>query len=345
MLKSELARIKEPVETRLKDFFDEASARSFDGLFGTRPDSNLLDEVRELTLRGGKRVRAALLIQGASLFNPKAAESEAVVDAAAALEIFHAYLLIHDDIMDQDDLRRGGKSVHAALIEKTGSRQEGVGLGILAGDLAAALSGILLSRLEVAADRKVRLQRIFADTHLDVVHGQVLDVSGSAAALEVATHKTASYTTIGPLAMGAVLGGADDEQVERLADLARPLGVAFQFADDVLGTFGKSEDTGKSTDRDLKAGKRTVLIDQDEWRVNPEHKSAVEAVLGREDATTEEIEAAKKALRDSGALDGAVQRVSELIAEFKTGVENEGYAKDATRFLLDLADYIGARNQ
>jgi geranylgeranyl diphosphate synthase type I len=333
------------VEKRITSFFDDVSHTTISSLFDTRAGSLLLDEVRELTLRGGKRLRAALLINGAALFDDEAAGSPAVLDAAAALGLLHAYLLIHDDIMDGDDVRRGGPAVHAALAAALQDEELGQGLGILAGDLAAALSGLLLSRIDADPARHQRVTRIFTEMHLDVVHGQTLDMLGAADALEVAARKTASYTTVGPMAIGATLGGASAEEVAEIARLARPLGVAFQLRDDLLGTFGSSDTTGKPNDTDLKGGKRTYLLAEALERANDEQRRAIDAVLGVEGANDDEVDRARQALVDCGAKDACVSRIAEGVAEFVKGVAGGDYRDGGKRFLLGVARYIAERER
>jgi len=201
-----LQGIAAAVEARLVALFDAAAADA-DAVFAGRPAPLLLERVRDLTLRGGKRFRAALVFAGARLVDPEADREPAVGDAAAALEILHTYFLIHDDIMDEDELRRGGPSVHAALARALGDAKLGRDLAILAGDLACALHERLVAGLAAAAERRARAAQLFARMHADVIVGQTLDLLGGAASEEVAAHKTASYTTVGPIAIGAALAG------------------------------------------------------------------------------------------------------------------------------------------
>lgn len=344
MFRSALKSIARPVNERLAAFFKEVEERPIEGIFNTYANTVLLKQVRDLTLRGGKRVRPALLVQGAALFDPSVREAPFIIDAASSIELFHTYLLIHDDIMDDDDLRRGGVSVHAALAGETGDQKTGMGLGILAGDLAAALAQFLFASLTVSSNCHQRASRIFAEMHLTVVHGQTLDMSGTSSAEEVAAHKTASYTTIGPLTIGAALAGASENRINRLAELALPLGVAFQYSDDLLGTFGASDATGKSTDRDLKAGKRTILLEEGLKRVDTDQRAKIDSVLGREDATGEEIEAAKSALVECGAKEACILLLKDQLDAFSKGINESDYDSVGKDFLLDLAHFIGTRD-
>ncbi|MCP4601531.1 MAG: polyprenyl synthetase family protein [Proteobacteria bacterium] len=340
-----LRRVARTVENRLQTFFEEMAAKPISDMFNICVDSILLEQVRDLTLRGGKRLRAALLVHGAALFDARAEEQSAVIDAAAALELLHAYFLIHDDIMDGDEIRRGGPAVHAALAKKMGDQELGQWLGILAGDLAAALKQVLLTGMDVEESRRHRVLRTFATMHLDVVHGQTLDMLGNASALKVATHKTASYTTIGPLAIGAALTDASDKKIENLAKIALPLGIAFQFRDDLLGTFGSSKITGKPVGTDLKTGKQTILLEEGLRLANNHQREVVQAVLGKDDASPEAIEDARSALEECGARDACLKRIKSLVDDFINGIEEGDYLDRGKRFLLQVARYVAEREE
>lgn len=338
-----LRRVAKKVEARLGSFFERLAEEPVSKIFFTRADSILLDQVRDLTLRGGKRLRAALLVHGASIFDASAEESDTLWDAAAAVELLHAYFLIHDDIMDGDEVRRGGPAVHAALAEKVGSRELGAGLGILAGDLSSALTQLLLSDLDLDGERFRRVTSLFARMHLDVVCGQTLDMLKSASAAEVAAHKTASYTTVGPLTIGAAVAGASDAKIEALARTALPLGTAFQFKDDLLGTFGKREVTGKPVGTDLRRGKQTVLLEQGLFLARGADLRAIQNAVGNQDATEPEIAAARDALVSCGALDACKQMISNLIATFVSHLERGDYLDPARSFLIEVARFIETR--
>ena len=339
-----LARIAQKVESRLKTFFDEVEAAPPGPLFETQASSIMLAQVRHLTLRAGKRLRAALLVAGAQLFDADAEDNPAVIDAAAAMELCHTYLLIHDDIMDGDPVRRGGPAVHVALGGFTGDPKKGEALGILAGDLASALYQVLLSRLSVNESTLARVIDIFASMHLDVVHGQFLDMIGEVSAYEVAVHKTASYTTIGPLTAGAAIAGARDKDLKHLAEIALPLGVAFQFRDDLLGTFGNEETTGKPVNTDIREGKRTSLMEEARAKADRYQLKQIKAVLGRQDATDAEVETVRDILEKCGAKAALVQHIREMAEEFAAGLDKPYYTAQAKSFLVQIAAFMAERD-
>lgn len=345
MLETVLKRVARNVEARLSGFLDEIAAGQIRGVFPAYLDSPVLDEVRNLTLRGGKRIRAALLIHGAALFDSAAENRTAVIDSAAALELMHTYFLIHDDIMDHDEIRRGGPAVHFALGRRFDNPDLGVGLGILAGDLASALAGFLMGALELETTEYRRLARYWATMHLDVIHGQTLDVLGNADACEVARHKTASYTTVGPLVAGSILGGATNRESEHIAAIAVPLGVAFQLRDDMIGVFGNSRTTGKPVGSDLKRGKKTLLIEEARRRANPSEAKAIERVFNNDRATDEEIANAHSALETCGARAACMERIVGLTREFSNELARTPYRDEGKRFLLEVAQFLAKRER
>jgi geranylgeranyl diphosphate synthase type I len=338
-----LSRIAGAVEQRLERVFAEARAGHATGLFPGTSRSPILEQVRDLTLRSGKRVRAALLVCGAALFDDEAESNPGVIDAAAAMELLHSYFLIHDDIMDDDPTRRGGPAVHVALAALAGEEKLGRDLAILAGDLAVALHEGLLAGLPAPDERRRLATRIFAEMHLDVVHGQTMDLLGSGDAEEVARRKTASYTTVGPLAAGAALAGASEREIERLAGIARPLGVAFQLRDDLLGVFGSPERTGKPVGTDLRAGKATFLVREGLRRCDGAQRAAVEAVLGHEDADPLAVGEAAAILERCGARRACEERIDELVGGAVAELRQERYLDGGRKFLERVAALVRQR--
>jgi len=206
--------------------------------------------------------------------------------------------------------------VHATLAARFESVHLGASVAVLASDLTWGLALRVLSEVDLPAPRVLAAVRAFARVHEDVVIGQELDVLGNAADVE-AMHdlKTGSYTVRGPLLLGAILAGAPDETVEALRRFAAPLGIAFQLRDDLLGTFGAPEETGKPVGNDLRAGKRTAVLAEAEGRLSAGERAAVDRALGHAEATEAEVLAATAALRSSGARAAVAGRLSRLCAE------------------------------
>jgi geranylgeranyl diphosphate synthase, type I len=332
-----LSRIFGDVERRLERLFESQEDGGPDAIFVGRPAPLLLDCVRDLTLRGGKRLRAALVHGGACLFDPAALGDPAVRDAAAAMELLHTYFLIHDDIMDEDETRRGGPSAHAALGAAVGDAKKGRDLAILAGDLASALHEGLVAGLDAPEGRRRTAARLFARMHADVIHGQTLDLLGGAVPEDVADHKTASYTTVGPVAIGAALGGATWDGVVRVAAIARPIGIAFQISDDLLGAFGDPAATGKPRGSDLRSGKRTALLQIALERADAAQRAAIEAVLGERDADGAAVEAAISAIAMTGAKAACEERAAALVSGAVRAIEGSGCLAEGIGMIAHIA--------
>jgi len=279
------------------------------------------ETVRELVVRGGKRMRGVLL---AAAYEGCAGVGGigAVLDAAIALELLQAYLLVHDDWMDGDQLRRGGPSVPAMMLALFAPDRADAA-SILAGDLAAAWSRRALLQLPLPADRVMSAAREMARVEEEVVQGQVLDVFGRArdAADVERMHalKTASYSVRCPVVMGARLAGASEARVGMMVAFAQPLGVAFQLRDDVLGTFGDSGAMGKPAGSDLRKGKRTALV-VDALR-DGRAAEVLQRVLGRADASDGEVQAAVESIDACGARARVERRIAALVAESRAALD------------------------
>ena len=277
---------------------------------------------RTLVVRGGKRLRAVLLA-AAYVACGGDGGARAVAMAGVSLELLQGYLLIHDDWMDGDDVRRGGPSVHAALRTCFGSLRAGEVAGILAGDYTAALAQQALFEVPLPPARVVEAAQIFAKTQVDVTCGQLLDVRAMAEAPEAVevmhSLKTGSYTVHGPIGMGAALAGASADTRATLGDFARPLGIAFQLRDDLLGTFGDPKTTGKPQGSDLLRGKRTALVV--ELERDAEGRRLLPRVFGVDDASADEVKAVVARMISSGARARVEARLLALMRQSAAALE------------------------
>lgn len=303
------------------------------------------ESLAELALRGGKRIRAALVAAGYEAFagsggweGHPAGESapprwSVCEPAMIAVELLQAYLLIHDDWMDDDDVRRGGPAVHVVLRDRLGSRALGDSAAVLAGDLASGFAQEALLETALPPDRVLRAARAFARIQTEVVTGQLAEMHGTRSrgrdgstrpddrspaspgpSVEtIHALKTASYTVTGPLLLGGSLAGADDARCAQLERFGRPLGIAFQLRDDLLGVFGDPSATGKPVWNDIRQGKRTALVA--ELRGDAQAESLLARVQGRADAPADEIAALVRRMVDSGARGRVEARVRELSEE------------------------------
>lgn len=323
-----LERVRPEVDRALTDIWEEARAEY--GPFGvaaTRP----LEAARELSLRGGKRLRAALVAAG---YARGSGEWLRALPVCCAVELVQAYFLIHDDWMDQDRIRRGGASVHAALEAHVGSPHVAACGAVLAGDYTLALATRVLARAEVAAPRLAGLLSRFAQLQLDAVIGQELDVMGEGAHLEdVYRLKTASYTVMGPLELGMELAARPRPPRAALEAFAIPLGIAFQLRDDLIGAFGDTAVSGKPRGSDLRAGKRTLLVETALSVAEPAAQRLIQDVFGNPDAEPSALDAALRAIQSSGAQRAVEARIDALSAQAAEALASDAFDADLRRLL------------
>ncbi len=288
----------------------------------------MVSAVRDLCLRGGKRLRPALLVAGYRSASEHA-PLEPALDAGVALELLQTYLLIHDDWMDGDLVRRGGPAVHAQLAKRFRSEHKGHASGILAGDYASAVALEALSHVELTGKVALSAMACFAEMQLDAIAGQQLDLIGGEYDVELAYQlKTGSYTVRGPLRLGAILASASPSTLRALDRFALPVGVAFQLRDDLLSAFGEPKRTGKPLGNDLRAGKRTALLVAGLRLARGKDLRTLKHAVGNASATDAEVRAALVVLESSGARAAIEARVDELavvaLREIKRGVTRQG---------------------
>lgn len=271
-----------------------------------------LSAARDLCLRGGKRLRAGLVATGYSARRAHG-DWQGALAVGVAVELLHSYFLIHDDWMDRDALRRGGPTVHAGLGRAFRSSHLGAAAAVLAGDYTLALATEVLARSGVSERRLVPLLSCFAQMQLDATVGQQLDVlSEDPDVVEIYRLKTASYTVSGPLKLGALLAGASQSESEGLDSFALPLGIAFQLKDDLIGVFEPSRASGKPLGSDIKAGKRTWLIQLGLERASPAGRRTLERAFGNARAGQRELRGAIDVLEASGAKRLVERRIAAL---------------------------------
>lgn len=335
-----------------------------------------IDASRDL-LRGGKRFRALFAYWGWHAVtgtvrpdDPLAemddhAELDAVIALAAALEIFHAAALVHDDIMDSSDTRRGMPSMHRRF-EADHARREWVGSAasygtssaLMLGDLLLGWSDELLAEgLSIVADRSAarRARREFHVMRTEVTMGQYLDILEEVAwrdapeedllprAHRVVTYKSAKYSIEAPLALGGLMAGGTAEQVDALRAFGLPLGVAFQLRDDLLGVFGDPEVTGKPAGDDLREGKRTVLIALARRALPASAVRLIDELLGDPDLSDHQIATLQATIRDSGAVDTVETMIARSVREATAAIEDAPLSRAARSELVGLADLVTRR--
>lgn len=291
------------------------------------PETVLLVDAIDHLSTGGKRMRAVLAYWGwrAAGGSPGAEE---IVRAGAALELFQTAALVHDDIIDHSDTRRGQPAVHKRfeqLHAQEGWHQDrrdfGTMGGILAGDLCLSFSEAVFASIGTAPATVGQARRLFDLMRTEVMAGQFLDGLSETMgpqdpqpALEraatVIRYKSAKYSCEHPLLIGAALAGASRELVRGLREFGLPLGEAFQLRDDVLGVFGAPETTGKPAGDDLREGKRTILVALAQQQGTAEDAALLDSGLGNPELTEDQVNRLRQVIQETGAL----AAVEEIIA-------------------------------
>lgn len=335
-----LVEVRAKVDARLRRLLDERkrAARKLG------PDVlALVESARDLTMRGGKRFRPAMLAAAYRAVDARAPLA-AAIDVGAALELLQTYLLIHDDWMDQDDVRRGGPSVHAMLRAHFGVAATGDAAAVLAGDWASALAARVVAGIDAPPPRVSRVSSIFARIEEDAIWGQQIDLAGRGDRLErMIDLKTGSYTVRGPLALGAALAGARADEERVLERYARPLGIAFQLRDDLLGVFGDPAETGKPAGNDVRAGKRNLLWREAVARAAPRDAKRIERTVGRRDADDADVARVVALYASTGARAAVEKRLDALVAQACRALGAGALSPDGARWLRGAASALTSR--
>jgi len=309
-LKSYIANIKKNVDEVLQAIY--ATKISEAGQISSEY-KKLVAQTAKQTISGGKRLRPALAVLGYNIAG--GTNQDKIIKASAALEIFHSYLLIHDDIMDRDDRRHGVLNVTGhykrALKGKLAEKDiphAADSFAILAGDINSGLTFESLIAANFQAEKTLLAMRRVTQAVFEVAAGQHLDIIGSfnkklseKEILAIARHKTADYSIILPLQFGAILAGAKPDLLESMKNFGQPLGISYQIADDLLGVFGNNKSIGKPVLTDLQEGKQTILMHYGMKLASIDDKKTLLEIFGNPNASLKDLSKVKKILENSGA--------------------------------------------
>lgn len=325
------ALVSDSVAERLSGFIEKVRREASE--YG--PDASAMIDAASDTLVGGKRLRARFCRTGwlavARFADRRAVESPALWDLCSALEIFQSAALVHDDLIDNSDTRRGRPAAHRALEtshKDAGWAGDAAAFGrsaaILLGDLLVAWSDDLLEQALEQLPSAASVRREYARMRRDVTVGQFLDIAEESAwsvnateshlerALRVVSLKSARYSIEQPLVLGASFAGADEEQLRALRRFGLPVGMAFQLRDDVLGVFGDAKVTGKPTGDDLREGKRTALVALTRQAIDLPARTLFDELLGDPELSEEQVSFLQATIEASGAL----ARVEAMIDDY-----------------------------
>ena len=305
----------------------------------------LYDPLVGFTASGGKRVRPVLALLGAEAVGGRA---EDALSCAVAVELFQSAALIHDDIADEGELRRGVPCLH---------RTVGTGLAINAGDLALTqVVEVLLADEGLDDARKVRALREIVGMERHTLEGQALDLGWvrdgrwdvtSEDYLYMVTSKTAWYSAAIPLYVGAIVGGGSDEAARGLLDLGITAGVAFQLADDLLNLVGDAEAQGKDFRSDITEGKRTLAVVWALEHLERADREELVALLGTSATNASELARAVELIERGGGIEHCrmlAEQMADRAKEMATGLADAGHITvEARDLLLSMSDFFVER--
>lgn len=322
-------------------------------------------------LAGGKRMRAQFAVLGYRSVRPlglaaePTSELDVVLDAACALELFHAAALIHDDVIDRSDTRRGRPSAHRhfeSLHGKNSWRGDaahfGISSAILFGDLLQSWADELFQRAcdatndrTAASTARSHFNRMRSEVavgqYLDVVEEQRATFAEQREQLERSTrvlvYKSAKYSVEAPLLIGGALAGASAEQETALSEFGLPVGVAFQLRDDLLGVFGDAELTGKPAGDDLLEGKRTVLVTLARESLPATQRLIFDELLGDPSLDSDQLGMLQLTIRSSGAVTKVEQMITRNVDRAEAALDFAPLASDARQELISLAHRAAKR--
>lgn len=293
---------------------------------------SLWQSIEDLAQAGGKFMRPYLLALSYAAASGKE-DTQDILPALGAVELLHLTLLIHDDIIDRDTVRYGIRNIagqrydeYSSLVSYEHDREHfAYSAAILAGDLTLSLAHQLLAESQVSPEQLREATTTFNDGLFRVAGGELLDTESvfrgdkAASATLIAREKTASYSVCMPLKLGAALAGASFDHLAQLDKVGLLLGEAYQLQDDLLGIFGDESVTGKSADGDLREGKRTYMIEYFLDYATQNQRVELDRSFGVQDASLEDFEAGRAALKGSGA----VAAVEAKIAQLTQSAQNE----------------------
>jgi len=339
---------KQLVDEYIKSYFQYRSAEAMElGPSYVR----LWQSLEALVLAGGKRLRPFMLLATYQAYHPEGPLSD-ILPAAAAHELIHSAMLIHDDIIDRDSIRYGVKNISGQYDEHYGQFFEdkneishmSLSAALLAGDALITDAHMLIRKTNRAAELVDQAEAILNKEIFEVIGGELLDVEvafmpkGMINLDTIAKYKTASYSFVGPLTTGAMLAQAPEKDINILKELSLIIGIGYQLRDDLIGVFGNPAVTGKSNGSDIREGKRTYLVEKFEQVATAKQAETFFSIFRHAEASDEALETVRTLLTETGARAAVEQLVEEKRIHALEQVNDLSLSEDAKRLYLNLID-------
>ena len=353
----ELVSVREQVQAALATYLSQA--RSHLTTIGSQL-SPVCDGLEEFILDGGKRLRPLFAFAGHKAAGKNVGAAE--IKAFASLEFLQACALIHDDLMDASDTRRGKPAMHRRfenLHQEQAlaglSDQFGAAAAILLGDLALVQSDHMLHTSGISSDQLLDALSVHDEMRIELMAGQYLDVREAGEksfnverSLRIARFKSGKYSIERPLHLGATIALRDPAVrtplTWRLSEYGLPLGEAFQLRDDLLGVFGDPSVTGKPAGDDLREGKRTVLIALTHERQSPAQAETCKRYFGRADLDADGVAILQEIIEATGARAELESTIEKLTDAALTAADSSLFTNDGKALLVELANIATKRS-
>jgi len=318
----------------------------------------MADRLNEFILRGGKRIRPALLFYGYQGFSDQ--NLTEILKVGVACELVQAFFLIHDDIMDEALLRRGGETIHKIFANNSfkptnvyskdqnngACSRYGESIAILMGNLAGYLGIKAINAIDCNEATKRQITDLYSQMCIDVNYGQALDLSHQSFdqlsekyIFDIYRYKTARYTTEFPLLCAGLLANQSETTQNTLLEIGSKLGIIFQIQDDILGMFGDESDIGKSTLSDIAQGKKTILICKAWEKSETEEKDYLAKNYGNPNITLQEAWQVRAIIKNTGALDYAKAIIKQNSQYVLKSLEVLNLRHSGNAFIEKMLDY------
>lgn len=353
---NDLVSLRKAIEAELANFVASENEKLVE------VDSQLLlvaKALGEYILQGGKRIRPIFALVG--FIGAGGKINENIVKATASLELLQACALIHDDLIDGSNNRRGRPSIHKAFEKyhldnkSSGSSTNfGAAAAVLLGDLALVWSDKCIHESGIETDSQLAVNAIHDAMRIEIMAGQYLDVleqtmsnTSVERALKIARFKSGKYTIERPLHFGAALATPKKlpEILNIYSEYGLPLGEAFQMRDDLLGVFGDPSETGKPAGDDLREGKRTALIAYAYDRSEDSSRKLLDSLLGKPDLNQSEIDSLRAVITDCGAKIHVEDLIEKLAETALDAIEREEITSTAQKMLIELVSIATKRSK
>lgn len=339
----------------LSEFSEKFESFSEKMFFEKTKEASKVDNVAQISLKniqnymsGGKKVRPALTVLGYQLTGLKSSQS--IMFSAFAVELMHNSLLIHDDFVDNDETRRGKPTMHK-VYSNTNGEHYAASMAIIVADVGIFWANEIISNLNFNPKLIIKAIGLFNHNLLNTGYGELMDIDYDFRKntkwediLNIRVYKTAYYTFIMPMVVGATLGGGSDKLLKDIENFGYNIGLAFQLRDDVLGVFGDSAETGKSNESDILEGKKTLLYFKALELANKSDREFLEKYYGNIQNESQ-VKKIREIIKSSGALDFSTKVAADYITKGKQFIIKMTKDQNIQETLSTLADYMIERNR